>query len=159
MRVLIRKGFASWLLLVAALGLLSSCAHWRADFEEPRLNLTSIRALPGEGMAQSFAIGLRVTNPNAIPLKLVGLSYRLNLQGYDLLDGVANDIPEIAAFGDTDLELVATVNLLNSLRFVQSLLAKPQEPLVYVLSAKLGLDSRWLPTLRLEEKGEIRLGR
>lgn len=139
--------------------IVAGCAHLRIDFEEPTVKVVSLRALPADGMEQKFAIGLSITNPNAIALNLVGMSYRLSLKGYDLLGGVANDIPEIPAYSEVPLEITTSVNLLNSLRFIQSLLTEPADKIDYQLSAKLELNSKLWPAIRLVEKGEIALTR
>lgn len=146
-------------LLVFILVSLAACTQLRPDFEEPGVKVVSLRALPAEGMEQKFAIGLRITNPNTFALNLVGMSYHLKIQGYDLLDGVANDIPEIPAFADIPLQVTASVNMLNSLRFIRTLLSEPQDRIEYELGVKLALNSRLFPTLHLAEKGEISLTR
>ena len=143
--------------LVGALLAVSGCGHLRTDFEDPRVKVVSLQALPAEGMEQSFAIGLRISNPNAFALNLVGMSYSLRLQGYDLLDGVANNIPEIPAYSEVPIEVKATVNMLNGLLFIRTILTAPQSTIQYELAAKLALDSRLLPTIRLVEKGNIAL--
>ena len=136
---------------------LGGCAHWRPQFEQPTVKVVTLRALPAEGMEQRFAIGLRITNPNSVPLNLAGMSYRLRLNSYDLLSGVASDIPSIAPYSEIPLEVSAGINLLNSLRLVRSLMARPDEAIAYELSVKLETTSRLLPMIRLQEAGEIKL--
>ena len=157
MRFIGSKKWGLMQLMIALLLTLGGCAHLRTDFEEPRVKVVALRALPAKGMEQSFAIGLRITNPNSFTLGLVGMSYSLRVQGFDLLDGVANNIPEIPAYSEVPIELKASVNMLNSLRFIRTLLTQPQNTIEYELAAKLALSSRLFPTIRLVEKGEIAL--
>ncbi len=137
----------------------SGCAHLRMDFEEPEVKLTSLRMLPHEGLEQRFEIGLKVSNPNRVALNLVGMSYRLELRDYDILSGVARDIPEIPAYAEVPVVLYASVNLIGGMRLIRSLLAEPDDSIEYLLSMKLDIDSTLLPSVRLEEKGAIALTR
>lgn len=146
-------------LALMTLVLLSGCAHLGLKLEQPQVKVVSLKVLPAEGMEQRFGIGLRITNPNGIGINLVGMSYSLRLQGYDLLSGVANDIPEIPAYSEVPLEIIANVDLFNGLRFIQSLLEKPTDQLSYELVAKLELESSLLPAIRIVERGSIALSR
>ena len=140
----------AWLLI------LSGCASLSMPFEAPDVKLVSVKLLPSEGMAQQLAIGLRITNPNAVSLNLVGIKYSLRLQGYDLISGVANDIPPIASYADTPLEIIATVDWLNGLRLLQSLVASPESSVSYELDAKLD-PGHFLPAFHVTEVGMIDL--
>lgn len=149
-----------WLVIAGLmLVLLGGCAHLGLKLEQPQVKVVSLRLLPSEGMEQRFGIGLRITNPNATGINLVGMSYSLKLQGYDLLSGVSNDIPPIDAYSEVPLEIIANVDLFNGLRFIQSLLENPTDNLSYELVAKLSLDSSLLPPIRIVESGNIALTR
>ncbi len=143
------------LVLLFALG----CAHLRSDFEEPQVRLTSLRMLPTQDLEQQFEIGLKLSNPNASPLNLVGMSYRLKLRDFDILNGVARDIPEIPGYSEVPVTLLASVNLLGGVRLIRSLLSEPDGSIEFLLSMKLDIDSALLPSVRLEEKGAIALTR
>lgn len=143
------------LVLLLALG----CAHLTSDFEEPQVRLTSLRMLPTQDLEQQFEIGLKLSNPNASSLNLAGMSYRLKLRDFDILNGVARDIPEIPGYSEVPVTLLASVNLLGGIRLIQSLLSEPDGSIEYLLSMKLDIDSALLPSVRLEEKGAIALTR
>ena len=64
-------------------------------------------------------------------INLVGMSYALSLQGHEILDGVANDIPELPAYGETRVDLEATVNLVQSLQLLQTLISQRHQALEY----------------------------
>jgi len=153
---MIRQRGKVWVVLLLML-VVSGCAHLRPHFEEPGVEVVSLRMLPADGMTQRFAIGLRITNPNSVALNLAGMSYRLRLNDYDLLRGVANDIPVIEAFSETSLEVSAAINLLNSVRLVHALLAQPEQAVTYQLIAKLETRSRLFPAIRIQESGNIKL--
>ncbi|MEZ5525056.1 MAG: LEA type 2 family protein [Pseudomonadales bacterium] len=146
----VRAGLLAWLLI------LSGCASLSMPFERPDVKLVSVKLLPSEGMEQRLAIGLRVSNPNNMTLNLVGMKYSLRLQGFDLMSGVTKDIPPIASYSDTSLEVIATVDWLNGLRLLQSLMANPGSSVSYELDAKLD-PGILLPAYHVKEAGRINL--
>lgn len=145
------------LILLVMITTLSGCASLGVNFEDPQVKVVSLKALPSENLEQRFIIGLRILNPNATALNLVGMSYSLRLQGFDLLSGVKNDIPPIPAYSEVPVEVEASINVINGLRFFSSLLSQPEAPLNYELVAKLDVGSKLLPAVRVIESGQIDL--
>jgi len=105
-------------------------------------------------MAQRLAIKLRILNSNSVTLPLKGMKYSLDLQGYELISGVSNDIAPIAAYSEAEVELLATVDWINGLRLLQSVLARPESAVSYKLEAKLS-PGALLPAFRVVERGVI----
>jgi hypothetical protein len=75
----------------------SPSGSWPALNARNAARVTSFRALPSEGMAPRFLIGLHIINPNREAISLQGITYRVSLEGRKLLNGVANDLPEVPA--------------------------------------------------------------
>jgi len=144
-------------LLTLMIFLLSGCASLSPNFEQPQVKVVSLRMLPAENQVQGVAIGLRILNPNGTGLNLRGMSYSLRLQGHDLLSGARNDIPPIPAYSEVPVEVVATFNLINGLRFLQAMINQPEDTLNYELLAKLDIGSGLTPAVRVSEVGKIRL--
>ena len=144
------------LILIPWVVLISGCASLQADFKEPNVSVTSFRALPSEGMAPRFEIGLHVTNPNRTALELVGLSYTVNLEGRQILTGVANELPVIAAYGEGDITLLATADLFNSFSLFADLLRQPRDTFAYEINADLDLGGIY-PNISVAKKGQISL--
>lgn len=134
----------------------AGCATLRPDFEEPTVTVSSIRALPADSMAPRFEIGLRIVNPNREALELHGLAYRLSLQGYHILTGVAKDLPTIEGYGEGDITLTATADMLSSLRWLANLVSSESEVITYELEAKLDLGG-FHPVVRVKRKGQFNL--
>ncbi len=145
-------------LFFALLLLPSGCATLQPGFETPSVSLTSFRLLPSENMAPRFEIGLHVINPNLAPLPLKGISYKVILEGYQLLSGVTNDLPVIPGYGEGDIILQASADLFSGLRLLSELMTEPRETFGYELEAKLDIG-RMLPSIRVKEAGEILLQR
>ena len=135
--------------------LMFGCTGLEPGFETPTVGVSSFRILPSTGVPQ-FEIGLHIINPNRSALKLAGIVYSVTLEGHKVLTGVTSDLPVIAAYGEGDVILLATADLLNSLGLFASLMQTKQDAFAYVLEAKLDIGS-FRPRIHVMEKGEISL--
>jgi LEA14-like dessication related protein len=144
-------------LAAAATFLLGGCAGWRPGYEQPSLSLTSLRMVPSDGIAPRFALGLRVVNPNPSPLPLRGMSYNIDIEGQRLITGVAGNLETVPAWGESNIEVLAGIDLLGGLRLFNELIGDPQrDRLRFNLRARL--DTGGLTRfLTLEEQGELSL--
>jgi LEA14-like dessication related protein len=149
-----RCSFSATLLLASLL--LSGCANLSSGFENPTLSVNSFRLLPSTGMLPRFAIGLHIINPNRTPLPLQGLLYTIEIEGHKLITGVSNDLPVVAAYGEEEIELQASVNLLSGLRVFSGLMQSQTGLVNYRFSARLSIDAR-LPEIAISEHGQINL--
>ena len=136
--------------------LLGSCATLQTEFKEPSVSVTSFRALPSKGMAPRFEIGLHVTNPNRVALALEGLSYSVNIEGRQLLTGVANDLPVIEGYGEGDITLLATADLFNSISLISDFMRQPRDSFSYEIIATLDLGGMY-PDIPVKKQGQISL--
>ncbi|MDX9710090.1 MAG: LEA type 2 family protein [Trichloromonas sp.] len=135
---------------------LGGCLALSPSFETPTVGLKSFRILPSEGAAPRFEIGLHVVNPNRSALKLEGIVYSVILDGHKVLTGASSDLPVIAAYGEGEVTLTATADLLRSIGLFSSLFKDPQKPFSYDLEAQLDIG-RLHPRIKIHEKGEISL--
>ncbi len=147
--------FARIVVLVAFVAV-AGCAGLQPGFETPTVGVSSFRALPSEGMVPRFEIGLHIVNPNRTALKLEGIVYSVILEGHKILTGVSGDLPEIGAYGEGDVTLTATADLLSSIGLLSSLMRQPQETFSYELEARLDIGSL-LPRIHVQDQGEISL--
>lgn len=139
------------------LSLLSGCAGMtNSQFEQPVVSLSSFRMLPQEMVSPKFEIGLHIINPNRESLSFEGIYYTVNIEGYDVLAGVSNNLPTVDPYGEADVLLEANVDLLKSIRLISSLMQQPRDRFKYSFNAKLdpgGLN----PKLIIQEDGEFNL--
>ncbi len=145
-----------WILMLAAVLFLGSCLAMSPGFETPTVGLKSFRFLPSDGGVPRFAIGLHVVNPNRSALKLEGIVYSVILDGHKVVTGASSDLPVIPAYGEGDVVLTATADLLRTLGLFSSLFKDPQKPFIYDLEAQLDIG-RLQPRIKIHEKGEISL--
>lgn len=142
--------------MLLIISLVSGCAGQLRDYETPKVNITSFKSLPSEGTGPRFEIGLNIINPNATALELRGLSYTLQLEGHEVLTGVSNKLPVIAAYGEETIIIQATVDVLGSIRLVLDLMNNKRDQFAYSLKAKL--DPGGLrPNIHVTREGVISL--
>ena len=114
-------GYLKFFVCACLLSLLSGCATLQRP-EPPGIAVTSIKLGQAQGINQPIVFGLNITNPNRAPLNIQGMKYQLSLNGYDLLEGVSNNIPVVEGYGQAQLELTAYTKIINALRFVNNVL-------------------------------------
>lgn len=143
-------------LLLLMVALLSGCAGQLHDYETPKVNVSSFKSLPNKGTGPRFEIGLHIINPNRSPLKLQGLVYTLHLEGHEVMTGVSNQLPVIEAYGEEDIVIQASVDLLGSIRLVMDLMSEQRDEFSYSLKARL--DPGGLrPNIYVSREGTIML--
>ncbi|MGS2724344.1 LEA type 2 family protein [Porticoccus sp. GXU_MW_L64] len=153
---LLRKVLSQAVVLLAVM-LLTGCASLTPGFQNPEVNLVAVAPVSSSSLLeQRFKVGLRVLNPNSVPLPVKGLSYSLKLNGYKVVSGATGDIPELPAYGDVRLDLEAGVNLLGGARFLSGILNNPHQQLDYQLETRLDVGLL-LPAITLVEEGQISL--
>lgn len=135
---------------------LSGCASLPTALKSPEVNLTSLELLPSTGIAQKFKIGLSITNPNTTALKLVGMSYDINLEGQDFISGVSNKIPVLEPYTETDVVLEASANLFKSLKVIERFLKGNMDAINYGFNAELDFGT-FTPNMRVKKDGVISL--
>jgi LEA14-like dessication related protein len=136
--------------------ILAGCASKGPSYDTPTVMVSSFRAVPSEGPLPSFAIGLRVINPNREALVLQGVAYTISLEGHKLIEGVANDLPVIDGYGEGEFVLTASANLFAGIRLITDLMRGDSDGLEYELEAKLDIGG-FRRAIRVRESGEISL--
>ena len=142
----------SRLIIACATLLFVGCATLSPDFEEPSLQINSIRLINFDGLTPQFEIDLHIVNPNRDALELKGLSYTLSLADKRIVSGATSDLPVVAAYGEADFKIDARVSLLDGLQLLSKLMNESQENLVYEFNAKLDLGS-FYPTIPIKREG------
>lgn len=140
------------LLLCFLLPLISGCAAMRSDYDPPGIALNSFRLLPSNGISPRFEIGLQIINPNPQPLSLLGIVYDVFVEDEKILMGVANDLPAIEAYGQGDVLLEASANILGGVKLIGSLINTPRDAIKYTFRAKLDVGT-FGPPIKIVEEG------
>lgn len=135
---------------------LSGCIMFSSDYETPSVHVTTFKALPTTGLAPRFELGLNIINPNRQPLELDGIYYTIEIEGHRILAGVSNQLPVIAAYGEGNITLEASANIINSLRLLAELSQQQRDQFKYEINIKLDVGAL-RPNLRVKKGGEISL--
>jgi len=144
----------SRLIMVCVILLFAGCASLSPDFEEPSLQINSVRLTNFDGITPQFEIDLHIVNPNRDALDLKGLSYTLHLAGKQVVSGATSNLPVVAAYGEADFKIDASVSLLDGLQLLSKLINEYQENITYEFIAKLDLGS-FYPTIPITREGVL----
>ena len=123
--------------LLFATMLLSSCASWGPDYEEPDLQLTNLQVLPSKGLEQRFRLSFRVVNPNNTAFPVDGMSFKLSLRGLKVATGVSDKTFVLQPLSEDTFEVDVSANLINSGRVLLDILNSNPEELAYEVNAKI----------------------
>ncbi|MBW2714057.1 MAG: LEA type 2 family protein [Deltaproteobacteria bacterium] len=149
----------SWLLMMlACCFLMQACATpMGVQFDKPTLNLVSVTPLAAEGFTQRFRLGFVMRNPNDSALVTKGMVYDVYFEDHKLLGGVSNDIPTIEGYTEGSFDVIASTNMMGSLRLIGDLMQQPRNEFAYRLEARLDLSSPINRKIGINETGEFSL--
>ncbi len=105
-------------------------------------------------MNPTFEIGLRVVNPNRVPLNLKGMSYTANIEGNKIFSGVANQLPIVPAYGEKEVKLKVQADLFGGIRLLSDLIQPRTTPITYTLKVKLDVGIFALP-IHITREGNL----
>ena len=136
--------------------LLAGCLSLPEDFKQPGVTVVAVKPRVLNSMTPEFDIQLRVTNPNRKALEIAGLTYRIYLAGSKVVDGVANGLPRIEAYGEAEVMLHARADLFGSLGVLSRLMDEPGAPVDYRFDAEIDIGALY-PTVKVERAGRFNL--
>lgn len=148
------RSIISRILFLCQASLLASCSSQQSGYDLPVVNVVSVNTDPGSPLA--FDITLRVSNPNNFALKLAGVSWTLDLEGYRVMTAVGNELPVIPAYGEGEVVLTGTPSLLNSARVIMDLASSGSDSVDYSFSAKLD-PVGIIPPISVRDAGNLSL--
>ncbi len=134
-----------WMLLTALLLLAVAAALWGMQrLQPPDVKLTRVRPDRLTAGEQRLRVGLRVQNPNSIPLPVLAVTYRLWLEERHIATGNANLRRRVPARGSADMELLVAADARQLAQALPRLALTPQ-PWRYRLEGTVAV----LPRLQL----------
>lgn len=136
------------------LPLLSGCALSR--LEAPKLSIVSMQLQSADIFSQRLALRMRVLNPNARELPVKGISYRVEINGTEVGQGLANAPFVVPAMGEAEFDVQMTANLAGALARLL-LRRNAQDSLEYRLAGDIALSSGFLRRIPFDERGQVRL--
>jgi LEA14-like dessication related protein len=142
---------------VSVMFVLFGCANMNLNYEEPSVEVTSLKVLPINGLAQNFEIGLKLINPNNFALPLNGISYQFTLAGESLANGVTSNIPTAQAYGESRFVVPISTSLIGGFKVIKALMDSQGEDVSYQLKTKLDIAIPFMPPLTIVKDGVIPL--
>jgi LEA14-like dessication related protein len=148
------KRLISRLTTLLVILILTSCATLNPNFEKPEVSVNSFKILPGDSINPTFEIGLRVVNPNSIPLNLKGMAYTASIESNKIFSGVANQLPIVPAYGEKEIKLNVQADLFGGIRLFADLMQPRKTPIAYTLKVKLDVGNFALP-IHITREGNL----
>ncbi len=137
MKKFIQRVAVKRLSMVVLLLALGACAAMRNEFAPPDVALAGLRMGQGDSMSQTLLVDLMITNPNSVALKFNAISYRVRIEGRDLVNGTSREPLEIAPGAAQKYTVPATVGLMSGFGLIRDLMSKPKNKIAYELNATL----------------------
>src|ERR1700728_2320859 len=104
------------LLKIFALTLaLGACSLIAPKFNRPNVTVIGIEMRSGNLLQQNFAVKLNIQNPNDRDLPVRGVHAELNVGGEQIASGVSDRSIVIPAFGEAEIDVTVTANMLLAL--------------------------------------------
>jgi LEA14-like dessication related protein len=137
---------------------LNACSLFQHEhLIEPEVAIAALRLGPGEGLYQTVFVDLMISNPNKTALKLDAITYRVRLQGRDLVRGTSREPLFVDAGGNAKYTVPATVNLLSGMGFIKDLLRSPRDSIRYDVEATLEPSGIFSMPLTVKKSDSISL--
>lgn len=142
-------------LLAVVVVLFGGCATFR-NLDPMDVTLAGVESLKGEGLELRMLVKLRVQNPNNIPLKVNGVSVRMDVQGRRFATGVSDVSVSIPRFGETVVEVPVSISVLRiAQQAIDIANDKYHGKLPYKITGKLAGPA--FSSVRFTSKGEFTL--
>jgi LEA14-like dessication related protein len=134
---------------------LAGCRALLPKLEAPQVQLTGLTLNGGSLNHQRMNIVLHVTNPNNRALGVAGIDYRVEIAGAQVLVGTTAAPFTLPAKGETDIDLLATVDLAMA---AQLWLEHRGEPDVdYHVVATVRVESPFFFSWPVDAHGRVKL--
>lgn len=133
LNIVSKKSFGLPVLLLV----LTGCAAFRNDLVAPEVSVAGLRMGSGDGLYQTVLVDLMIANPNDSALNFNAITYRVRIEGRDLVSGTSREPLEIPAGGSQKYTVPATVSLMSGFGLIRDLMSKPKNKIAYELNATL----------------------
>lgn len=138
--------------------LLAGCAGTGALVSAPHVDLTSVEMEKLGLTSQTFLLGFAVDNPNAFPLPVKAVNYRVMFDDERFAGGEARAGFTVPAYGNDQFQLSVELDLLSSAGQITSLLRGGMpEHVNYRVEGSLTVDIPFAKPLPFSSSGVIQV--
>ncbi len=125
-------------ILLIAVILLSACAGTGTIIDSPKVDLTRVELTKADFRRQTFLLSFDVSNPNAFPLPVKAVEYRVIFDDENFAGGKTEGSFTVPARGEDSFAISVELDLLSSASHLTSLL----RPDFFGFDKDLGLQYR-----------------
>jgi LEA14-like dessication related protein len=137
--------------------LLAACNVLAPKFEKPDLSVVGIQMVNGNLLQQNFRVTLKIHNPNAREIPVIGVHAELRASGEELASGESNRAFVVPAFGDSEFDMTISANLAMGLLKLADKLDKHLDSIDYDLTGVASIDLPLLRSLPFHHTGTLSL--
>ena len=123
----------------------------------PDIALAGLSMGPGDGLRQTVLVDMVITNPDSTALKLNSVSYRVRVNGREIIVGSSREPLDVEAGASAHYMVPATLNLMSGFGFIKDVLMKPNSEINYEISATLEPAGLFSVPLSVQKAGSINL--
>jgi len=144
------RKIAALLLLTAVCGCVT--------MQSPNVTLTDLRIVDLTLLEQSYALKIRIQNPNPVALPITGMHFELDVNDAELGRGVSDQAITVPAYGEAVMEIKVVSNLARIFDQIRNLENGETQDLRYRLTGDIRVANR-LGKLPFDYQGQIGLRR
>lgn len=122
--------------------------------QSPHVTLTDLRIVDLTLFEQSYALKIRVQNPNPVALPITGMNFQLDVNETELGRGVSDRAVTVPAYGEAVMEIKVVSNLARVLDQIRGLGNGKAQVLRYRLAGDIRVANR-LSKLPFDYQGQI----
>ena len=130
------------------------CAGLQPTTPQPSVSINSFKVLPSNSIAPRFEINLRIVNTSREDLNIQGVVYTVELQGNEILTGVAKDLPTIESYSEANVSVSGSPDLFGSLGLIKDMMSKQEESMDYEVDVSMDIGSSY-PMLHTTKSGKF----
>ncbi len=135
-----------------------ACTGIGSSLRSPSVSLIGVVPTSVTLDRQVFDLTLRFSNPNSIPIPIVGGEASLSLNGLNVATGSLADAVTLPSGGTTDATFSVTTSFGRGVGLAAELLANGTASARYELSMVADVGITGLGRVRFEDEGRIELG-
>jgi len=133
-----------------------ACAGLSPSVPEPSVSINGFNIVPSVGISPHFEIQMRIINTSRETLNIEGIVYTVELQGNEVLTGVAKDIPSIAPYSEGNVSVAGSPDLFGSFGLIKDMMSQKSGKVEYEVDVAIDIGSSY-PIIHSTKSGEFSL--
>ncbi len=130
----------------------SGCAGLQPNVPKPTVSINSFKILPSNSITPRFEINLRIVNTSREALNIQGVVYNVELEGNQILTGVAKDLPTIESYSEANVSVSGSPDLFGSFSLLKDIMGNQGESINYEVDVSIDAGN-FYPMIHTTKKG------